>query len=846
MAKCHQCFTDLGTGQRNGDCKVCHAKGVDFCQRCAMWELGPMDAEDDVLPKLRKAKEVLLVPRQDRDKSSSSVGKHGDEPLACDVFLPLMGEVCPFIEDQLKNAKATLYEQPFKDYACKVLDKFQELYPTCKYDRVALQVLLVMYLSSQERVQCRTVKDSDGHSESAAAKPVKRWQTREIAVTHLTAHLDAVKDTFGDKVHGLVSKATWLKALGLDDLEFYLKGFKHGTLMAIDLGGGADAREVVEIGVILYHALTAARTKAEVKGHWSSKRPNFTSKEALGFLSEDHFKVLYGDVSVAKAFSDGAKAAINRLWLVLNDDRPENALPSHPRYRDDGVGGNGLLTTVEQHYLQYLPALDHPEGHEDLRTPCEKKVRARVARVMKEYRKIRDVQLWYKDPELTLDWQDLDATTGSTKKLKIEETQRGGEIAPVDVTFTKSGMGNVPTAITTTEMGKITSFVQSLLAADDLRRFEGKVKIRISGEVGNDRRKARRAAVEKAVRDEFDRLKAKFSHRLALVGDDGQAKALDEQAFLDDVIAKMKSDFCVDQAFDCGVSTMILDRAKLDRTFEPKAWFPLKLTPVKYAELFPDCGFSGAVELFTIDEHYEDIEGSSPRPAHYMDWRNHKDHWLYDCFAILKKRRPVFGSLSGQPILPEPNSNYGGHILYYKRTAIDGRCVFTFGDKQQPRRSMLLLLDTILFGRKKKDGAEAQKPAGRQKVLFEFVQRYEQILELGDDHEPDELWQMTFARDKTPYTDGDHLIECQIFGGIDLTRDAWGFVPAHEDGASPYYVKKNHLTSDDLGAAKLKLASVYPHVVVLPYKPSEIAGRKSAQNEDPQRAALFVDVEAAG
>jgi hypothetical protein len=209
-----------------------------------------------------------------------------------------------------------------------------------------------------------------------------------------------------------------------------------------------------------------------------------------------------------------------------------------------------------------------------------------------------------------------------------------------------------------------------------------------------------------------------------------------------------------------------------------------------------------------------------------MDWRNHKDIWLYDCFAIEQKRRPVFASLSVQPSLPEPNPNYGGHILFYDRAKIAGRCVFTFGDKQQPRRSMLLLLDTILHGRKKKDGADAQKPASRQKVVYQLLRRYDTILaQAGKTTE--EIWESTLTGPKVPYPDGDLLLECQIFGKVS-TADAWAFVPAREDGASDYYVAKRHLSNAELGAGLAHLNTVTPGMKVLPYTPSKLGARPNA------------------
>jgi hypothetical protein len=283
---------------------------------------------------------------------------------------------------------------------------------------------------------------------------------------------------------------------------------------------------------------------------------------------------------------------------------------------------------------------------------------------------------------------------------------------------------------------------------------------------------------------------------------------------------------------------MIVTAAMSDRTFAPKAWFPLKTKDIDYTAILPDC-FAGGVTLPTIEDHYEDTGGSSPRPAHYMDWRNHKDHWLYDCFSIERRRRPLFGSLSVQPFLPGPNPNYGGHILYYKRPPLAGRTVFTFGDKQQPRRSMLLLLDTIMHGRKKKDGAAAQLPASRQSVLFELLRRADMV-EFWAGKTDEALWKKTMGGELVRYPDGDLLIECQIFGGIDLTVDGRGFVAAHEAGDGDFYVKSLHLTTAELTGAAGKLASVYPGMIVHSYEPH--ADRKDRPKSSTGDAAWASDL----
>ena len=131
---------------------------------------------------------------------------------------------------------------------------------------------------------------------------------------------------------------------------------------------------------------------------------------------------------------------------------------------------------------------------------------------------------------------------------------------------------------------------------------------------------------------------------------------------------------------------------------------------------------------------------------------------------------------------------------------------------------MLLTLDTILHGRKKKDGAKKQAKETRQKVLFQLLRRADEIdLCAGEDDHA--LWQRTM-KELVPYPDGDLLIECQIFGRADLTTFGRGVAIAVEDGAAPEYMASKHLTLVELGTAKTHISGVLPDLGVHDYRPS--------------------------
>ena len=853
MPNCHQCRAVLDGHARDGDCKVCHAVAKSFCKTCAMWELGPRPYRDlDMQTALKMGNGQHRVMRRIA-RIPNGYATLSDISLAGDTFLALMGRVCPYVHDQVANGR--LFGGTFKAHAKKVLKAFQDLYPRCKYDRAAIQVLLVMHLSAFERVRCRTTDDGNGGSTDDAVKFVKRWQVRELARAHLVKHLDAIEATLNKFVRDQVELPAMLDALGWDDFEFFLKGFKHPTLTAIDLkaASGDQSARVIEIATILYHSLTAARSKAEWTGHWSHRTPDFKPGESLGNVSERHFETLYGASEEATPlFHQHARDEINRLWRVVDDVADDNKLPAHPRYADGAAAGDARLTAGEKSYLQYLPRFDTPEARRDTRSECEQIVRGRVVTKLKAYRD-NWLLTYFRYPTVKVKEVDLPASTGKLKTIVLRQTAADGTFDPLtmaeaSIDFRAGNVGNVQTDVAATETGKLDTFVTALLAdRTALFRQEGVIYVEMQRETGNTRRTTRATSCKDALTTRL----AKSVSTHPQVEHDGTVSAWGPRAFTDDLIAKMWSDFVVDQAFDVGVARSVIDKATAGQKFEPMAWFRWKTVDVALSRVFPACGFGVGDTFRSVTDHYVATVGSSPRGAHYMDWRNHKDHWLYDGFDIPPARRPVFASLSMQPSFPEPNIIYGGHALFYKRTAINSRCIFNFGDKQQPRRSMLLLLDDLLFERKKKDSDAGQPATGRNKVVEDLLRRHDRLTLDDPLATVAQRWERAVTGTTVPYHPfgGDFLIECQIFGPIDLDTDAWGFVTQFELAASPAYDPTLHKLTTDEPTVLAALHNVYPQIELLPYRPTKSNPKVGAQRQvvnmtvDPTRSALL-DVKA--
>jgi hypothetical protein len=812
MAKCHQCKAKNPKKSRTGDCKICFAKKVTFCATCAMWELGPLSTTDepiDELTKEPKKKKKVNALRLGSDRSDTVVSV--DEPaFDCKVFLKAMGQACAYIEDQRTNKKATLYGKPFATYVCNALTTFHKLYAKCKYDRDALSVMILMHLSSQERIQCRDKADASAASTSNDSKYLKRWQTRTLAAKHLAHHLDDIGKQLGSGVKKQLAKQTWSDALGLDDIELFYKGFKTPTLMALellDLAGSADAaRETFEIATILYHSVLAARDASTLAKHWSAKTSSFHPHEALGNISKDH-RAFFLDDKDPPAIQDDAQELFNTVWIALDDKkRPANALPSHPRFQDNNVPGS--LTTVEKNYLQYLPTFDTPVAQKKLRSECEKVVRARVVDSLKKYREAYLKAQHVRTAKLSFVDNPRKGSVGKKKTIRLDAPGA----TQTDVIFKKlSGESHVSTTIAPSELQKINDFVDDLVVRSNLRAQGGKIDVSIRYETGNPRRDTRRDAVKQAVKNRFDAATTTFTERDSvhgLVNDNGSIKAWDAEDFLDKVLVAMQDKFHRDQAFDGVVAKLILEGTG----FTPKAWFPLKLTDVKYSKIFPNCGFGSKPVLATIDAHYESSGGSSPRPEHYMDWRNHKDLWLYDCFHIDPRRRPLFASLSLQPIMPEPNPLYGKHYVLFKPSTTKHRAVYTFGDKQQPRRSMLLLLDDIFYERPMKDGADGQSATTRRNMVDRLLDQIDQVAVHGA-KSLKKQWKATIEGDyvRNP-SDGNELFECQIFGPVALATDGLALVTVVGQVPGEYWTD-----SKDVATRQNHLDTYYGRIKLLEY-----------------------------
>lgn len=832
MAKCHQCAKNVDSDTRDGDCNTCFKKDVTFCATCAMWELGPKESETDILEIIATQdaplRRSLRVSRQESSTSDSVVSSLAEVPLACEGFLKAMGKVSKLIENQLKtdlgartpfteakpkrgegesdssyNPKlnswrekqskavntdidARLYGENFGAYVCKVLDRFRARYPVCKYDRRAVQVLLVMYLSAQERVEDRyfqvdwNKKDEGGRSVRSDSLLVKRWHTRTLAGVMLDKHLDAIGTHLGSKVKDIVSQDSWRVALESDGFELYMKGLKSPTNFAIDLReklgkSGTKAREALELCVLLYHVLTTTRAKDKLDDHWALKveKNDFAPYSCLGVLSKAHYEAIYDNEG---DFKTEVEDGLNAIHAALADVSEAGKLPSHPRYPDDEITRQTRLDQVEKDYFGYLPRMDTPQSKASERTECEQVVRKRVKEKIKPLRDAVLKGIHHNKVYVYFTEVDKAAPASTTRKINLEA--KG--VTKTGVSFgKKTGEDHVREDLDETAKAAVKTFADLLKAPQVLNPITYAIEVKVHRAKGNSRRTNRCQNVIDELKTHLQQDGQGYYHEYArnpeVVNEDGSAKDYDVDAYLDRVLDSMRNHFYVDQAVGDYPANLFMTTTD----FLPRGWFPLMLRKHYYGEILPECGFpeDSDPHFMALEQHYEAWKsGESGRPAHYLDWRNHKDLWLYDCFEIDPMRRPVFGSLSTQPYVPEPNNNYGTNTILFDRAKTAARSIHNFGDKYNPRRSMLLLLDDIIFVKTRKDGSDPVPVGIQHKTIDDILERVERIPDLAELTLEEQFSQTVTDKWKKTYGVGDTLIECQIFGGVDMSTECLAFI----------------------------------------------------------------------
>lgn len=248
---------------------------------------------------------------------------------------------------------------------------------------------------------------------------------------------------------------------------------------------------------------------------------------------------------------------------------------------------------------------------------------------------------------------------------------------------------------------------------------------------------------------------------------------------LDEIVADMRANYYIESASSDGL---------LEAYADDPAGCALRsetmglLRTIKWEDALPCPKIKGSGTFEAMEWDLRALRGRSDgrqECPQYLDWRNFKDRYLYLCYSLTVQERPNFTSLNLSPGLPELNTTYGKHMICWKRAQIVNRCIYTIGDKGNPRRSMLALLRDLLYPTPQCDGSEGPNEKERHHSLANILERYRgrnRRVALDQTN-----YDALLAGDKT-VTSTAANIECQVFGPVKLNTCAEAI--ALEEGAT--------------------------------------------------------------
>lgn len=303
----------------------------------------------------------------------------------------------------------------------------------------------------------------------------------------------------------------------------------------------------------------------------------------------------------------------------------------------------------------------------------------------------------------------------------------------------------------------------------------------------------------------------------------------DARSMVDDAVRLMRRHFIIESTWNHAGQRRIENGLRsAGNGYEFKSYFGAKTQGIGFNAAFPSCNFRPIDEFQGLEQAYkEDTDGNNRRPDHYLDWRNDKDHWIYDCFEIEKHRRPFFASLTFAPNLPEPNTTYGVHLGIFHQDRVFHRSVFTLTDNGSPRRSMLLLLDELLHPRNCKNGKAPQSEAARLGTIgltYDRVRALRAGLVTGGTQIGRQLWEWQLKRGRPPKPDPAN-VEAHVFGPVTMEDDLHTFVLGHhyQDDLGMCY------TGVEESAFKIDLYRFRPGIGILTYDISPTSHRYPEQ-----------------
>ncbi|MGL1935399.1 MAG: hypothetical protein OCD01_10275 [Fibrobacterales bacterium] len=770
MPPCHYCNVQLVDGIDGNsrptlpvggyECRECHVPVTQVCRDCAWWLFGPRYSAANVDPALLNPEDEAPLdepvrPCPDRQEAR----ENGKEEL-----IDALKNVCGLTKHQCKKENL----ETEMSAAWKFWDESFGFNRSDDYARMAY-TLIAVYLGAEKRC--------NGHSGGY----FHLFDAPKIARKHLETCFTGGGKTFipagrDERAQASLHYIELLDRLFRDKITLS-HAYRLSMLFIETASNNLDRKKLLKAAEMACEIFISCCGSAEPIDFGNI---NFKPLGAPGYITADDIKNI---VKVdSKAMSDRALSKISSLLTTLEKINPAN-LPKRPHYVSLQAQANDKqalealdLEDNQVDYFQSLPKMDSIGQDATTLTECERNVRERVSRKM--YALLSNA---FSLPVFGNQPTNKSVAPNIYAMFHNSINARPGiyySDATVD-TLVGAYLG-FPVAIVPNEEadGLVNAFAS--IAAFTLHVRARALKLINLFHVYNDIHDSMTAAYDSPIKSAFEESaqlnatldvcaratttivsliehingaytnnglrrylvsQADSIDHLATALNDGPGKIRARNYFIDLLLCDLNGPASwLETTFGEGTFDFFRNAPE---TFACRNDYWIHNSKVSWRKVFRKCsvipksntdGFwTTRMSQKSIEAHEDDRKNSS---GWYWDWRVEKDRAIYsgkvDTVGPLLGYRlnenprtmsPVLTSLTPYIHCPIPNANYGQNTFVWNNS-IKSRAVYTLNDRMPPRRSLLLLVQDIVFMTKAKMGDPAI-PSQRQAGLTYYTAHLE-------------------------------------------------------------------------------------------------------------------------
>lgn len=775
-------------------CSHCHDQraNLHYCNSCWWWECGPMPAAN-ALPEKVKGKRVQdpLVspcPLRGDEAEDGEKDKRDEHKLR-------FQEKCPLV--------ASKWDGGLEGALDKALQAYDELY----YEPGDLEDDELEAVEAQRRLvhaMCAALVSSHYRCRDTTVNIVHLWDTPVVASKHLEVCYGSMTTTDGKRfVPKAKAKVAKAALLAYEIIERILKdklnvAQAHKQLRDLQaeltLSNG-EIKETMELAIMAFHCCNVHR---EADDHWDWIDPvvggtkvdkgKFKPGKASGFLSAKFKKDTFADTKLTTE-------AQQKLGNVYASLCIQGQVPGDQRFADQQVANlsGNVLTPVQARYLQTLPRYDHVGQQVGTHAPkCEKNIRKRVKNRIKAVL----------DAVVQIRTNKAQELTAFAQTLRDVGAYRAQDIPdPIGQPFALNAMVRLGQLKTTKDQE-----VKAYQTVGGWFSRAKKSKRRDYQTKKNEQQALANAQAEAFVINNM--LQGYPSYRDLFVADSLFSAGVITNLVKDTNTDTIRAD--LDPLLDALITdirggTHWLEHSTKDGLFTALAGNPQNFAfrtetfsaqeQIDWSDVLNLCPKSNAgstggdftgmrYDVTTVQTRTDGREKAWPW---YIDWRVEKDRFIYDYHDIPPQELSNFCSFTHWRYdeCPCPYPTYGHHLIVLDPNIINlNRCVFTLGDKGQPHRSALMMLQDIVCGVRTKYDTDGPGASDRFETLLRLLAHIQHPApQLPDAAGMRTRWRTLVqnlnwtrfdANQKMPYMpDMLPVIEVHMFGSV-LIEDAIG------------------------------------------------------------------------